>query len=233
MSVEAARVYPRSSPLGGVSSVTSLGTRKPTQSDASWWRQLEGDATDSKSVVLSTLFWSEAELSQLPVFAEGTLPSDSGVIADQDVTGDRGHELDALVVAAESRNEVAFLQAARQVDWSQRPASDLDHAIRLALSAGAHFYARGLADLAVKLYPGNQELQKMARILAPPRVVQKRLPPDPSVRANQAWLAEHAQAYKGLWVALDRGILVAAAPTVAGLRLQLDDLAGVFITKVS
>jgi hypothetical protein len=142
---------------------------------------------------------------------------------------DKSNELDRLAAAAELEDEATFLQAASKIDWSLQPASDIDRGIRLALAAGAHLFARSLAAEGAK----HQELQKMARILAPPRVVKRSLPPDPSMRANQAWLVEHAREYGGRWVALEQGNLVAAAATVAELRSQLNDIAGVLITKVS
>jgi hypothetical protein len=146
---------------------------------------------------------------------------------------DKSNELDRLAAAAELEDEATFLQAASKIDWSLQPASDIDRGIRLALAAGAHLFARSLAAEGAKRYPKHQELQKMARILAPPRVVKRSLPPDPSMRANQAWLVEHAREYGGRWVALEQGNLVAAAATVAELRSQLNDIAGVLITKVS
>ena len=146
---------------------------------------------------------------------------------------DKSNELDTLAAAAELEDEATFLQVASQIDWSLQPASDLDRGIRLALAAGEHLFARRLAAEGAKRFPRHRDLQKMARILAPPRVVKKNLPPDLSIRANQAWLAEHAGEYGGQWVALEQGNLVAAATTVAELRSQLDDLSGVLITKVS
>lgn len=233
MSVEVANSYTRMSASPVFWDVTTLGTAWQTQSDLSWWRRLGGDATDIVSVVLSTLSWPKEEAPHSHGFVEGTLPSESGVITVLDATEDRGDELDVLLVATELGDEAAFLQAANRIDWSRRPASDLDRGIRLALAAGAHLFARSLAAQGAKLYPRHPELQKMARILAPPRVVQRRLPPDLSVRANQAWFVKHADKYAGQWVALEQGNLVAAATTVAKLRSQLNGLAGVLITKVS
>ena len=233
MSVEVVSNYTRMKASSIFWDVTTQGIPRSTQSDLSWWRRLEEDATDIMSVVLSTLRWSKEETPHTPGFVEGTLPSESGVITVLNATEDRGDELDTLVVAAELGDEAAFLRAANQLDWSRRPTSDFDRGIRLALAAGAHLFARSLAGQGAKLYPREQELQKMARILAPPRVVRRHLPPDPSMRANQAWLVEHTAEYRGRWVALEQGNLVATAPTVAELRPHLNSMTGVLITKVS
>ena len=138
----------------------------------------------------------------------------------------------ALELLAELRNESGFIQVAERIDWSQRPASDFTRGVRLALAAGAHLFARNLAALGAQRYPNHQELQVTSRVLAPPRVLRTDVPPDPSWRANRVWLSSHADEYRGQWVALQEGELLAFAATVGALRSQLDSVGGVMITKV-
>lgn len=133
--------------------------------------------------------------------------------------------------AAERGNEAAFMQAAGEIDWSQRSAADFARAVRLALAAGAHLMARRLADKGHHLHADHEELAKMAHILAPPRVVRADLPPDPSVRANLEWMRAHAAEYHGRWVALKEGMLLASAPTARELRDQLPTTAGLFLAR--
>ena len=149
-----------------------------------------------------------------------------------DATGDDGDGLARLEIAAEIGDETAFVQAAGGIDWSQVPAADFARAVRLALAAGAHLLARNLADQGHGLHPHHEELAKMARILAPPRVVNANLPPDPSARANLEWMRVHAAEYRGRWVALKKGVLLASAPTARQLRDQLPATDGLFLTRV-
>ena len=96
--------------------------------------------------------------------------------AVRDATAEGQDGIPLLERAARAGNEVAFVQAARQIDWLRRPAADFAQAVRLALAAGAHLLARNLAERGDGLYPGHPELQKMARILAPPRIVKAGIP---------------------------------------------------------
>ena len=149
-----------------------------------------------------------------------------------DVTEDGGDTIAMLEITAETGDETAFVQAASEIDWSQRPATDFARAVRSALAAGAHLLARKLADYGHRLYPPYEELAKMAHILAPPRAMRANLPPDPSVRANLEWMRTHAVEYRGQWVALKDGVLLATAPTARELKDKLPTTDGLFLTRV-
>ena len=138
----------------------------------------------------------------------------------------------ALEIAAEMGNEVAFVEAAHRIDWSQCQAVEFVQAVRLALAAGAHQLARELAIRGRQLYPEHPELRRMARLLAPPRVVRDDLPPLPSLHTNQAWLRAHADEYRGRWVPLRDGALLASADTARKLWASLENPKDVLITKV-
>jgi hypothetical protein len=145
---------------------------------------------------------------------------------------DSGDGIVALETAAEMGDETTFVQAASQIDWLKRSAPDFARAVHLALAAGAHMLARNLASQGARLYPDHPELRKMAHILAPPRVVNADIPPTPSVRANQAWLRDHAHEYKGQWVALQEGTLLAVGAAAREVWERLESTDGVMLTKV-
>ena len=149
-----------------------------------------------------------------------------------DATQDTSDGMAALIVAAQEGDESAFIEAANEIDWLQRSPADYARAVRLALAAGAHRLARRLAVQGVERYPEHPVLQKMARILAPPRVVETEKPSTTSVRANQGWLRTHADRYKGQWVALRDGALLASAETAKELKRHLDSTDGVMLTRV-
>jgi hypothetical protein len=168
-----------------------------------------------------------------------------GAFPDQDVTGfrvsakqitSRYHFVDiafaALELAAQSEDEGLFSETVRQISWTGRPASDFLRAVQMALGAGAHLAARRLASEGAKLYPNHQELSKIANLLAPPRIIESKPPSDSSISDNQAWLRSHTDEYRGWWVALYDGNLVAAAETVSDLKSRLDTTSGLMITKV-
>lgn len=166
--------------------------------------------------------------------ATSTGPSEVSIFPEAlDATGDSGDGMGALELAAEAGDERAFIQAARQIDWLERSAADFGRAVHLALKAGAHLLARNLAAEGARLHPEHPELQKMDRILAPPRIVRTHVPPDPSVRANAEWLRTHAAAYRGQWVALKNGMLVASAPTARELKERLPGVQGILLTRVA
>jgi len=121
----------------------------------------------------------------------------------------------------------------QHISWDRCSASQFKQAVRWALAVGAHLTARQLASQGAECHLDDAELQDMARILAPPRVIQTGLPPDPAIAANRQWLALHAKEYLGRLVALRDGALVATADTVAELKEKIRGLDRVFVTRVA
>jgi len=193
------------------------------------WRDFEADIT----LVWIILPGVERRERRPPTPVTATGPSETSVLLQVlDVTEDREDGLARLEVAAETGDEMAFVQAASEIDWCQRSAAEFARAVRLALAAGAHLLARNLAAQGAKLYTDHPELQKMARLLAPPRIVRTDLPPDPSIRANRDWLQTHANEYRGQWVALRGGQLLAVGSTARYLKAQLKNIEGVLLARV-
>ena len=194
------------------------------------WRDFEIEAPAVGRVLPSVVEKREQRLLHP---AAPTGPSEASIGSYVlDVTEDGGDSIDILEIIAETGDETTFVQAANEIDWSQRPATDFARAVRLALATGAHLLARKLAEYGHRLYPNHQELAKMAHILALPRVVRTDIPPTPSLQANQEWLRVHGGEYRGQWVALRDGILLATAATTRQLRAYLESTDGVLITKV-
>ena len=65
-------------------------------------------------------------------------------------------------------------------------------------------------------------MQRYARVLAPARVIRSDLPPDPDAQADMTWLKINADVYRGQWVALQSGELLASARTHPELMEQID-----------
>ncbi len=138
-----------------------------------------------------------------------------------------------LRVASVQADETAFVTAAKRIDWSRRTEQEHVEAIQMALSAGAHRFAREVATMGYRRYPASEQLQKMDKILAPPRVtpIERRVNKDER-QANRTWLKANATTYYGQWVALRHGKLLACGQSVADVKDCLDDTGGVLITRV-
>ncbi len=137
-----------------------------------------------------------------------------------------------LESAAKLGDERAFLAAQKMIDWQRRQPEDFISAVQLALSAGAYLAARRLSAKGAERYPNHAELQKYARILAPPKVTRSNRPPDPTLRANRDWLMTHSDSFQGQWVALRNGKLLGSATSLEALVAQIGDTKGILLTKV-
>lgn len=148
-----------------------------------------------------------------------------------------GEEMAHLEAAAEASSvyDVApFVAAYEAIDWGERTAEDFDHALHLALGIGAGTIARDLAMEGAKRYPDYAELQKAAHILAPPRVISSTLPRDPSAKRDMAWLKQHWDEYRGKWVAVRNGELLAAADSLDEIVERVGELKNskIMVTKL-
>ncbi len=137
-----------------------------------------------------------------------------------------------LAGAAKTGDAQAFANASRLIDWSTRAPDEFERAIHWALTAGAHLAARALATIGATKYPDHAELQKAARILAPPKVLRRDLPADPTIRANHDWLSANRAQYSGQWVALHNGQLLATAQSFRTLLQQVAVTPEILFTKV-
>lgn len=139
-----------------------------------------------------------------------------------------------LHAAAEAGDERSFIAAFKRIDWTLQPPDALMRAVRLAITADAPLVARELATEGAQRYPEHGELQKAARVLAPPRVIRSDLPSDPGLAANVTWLKANTESYGGRWVALKDGILLKDASSFEELAADLGDLRAqrILVTKV-
>jgi len=142
-----------------------------------------------------------------------------------------GGEILALEEAAKAGDENSFIQVAKGIDWETRPPEDFLRAIQLAFAAGAHIYARQLATRGAEQYPGHEELEKYSGILAPPKVIACEFSRDSDVETNNEWLKKYGNRYRGQWVALENGKLLAAAPTLRKLISEVGRKDGVLFTQ--
>ena len=121
---------------------------------------------------------------------------------------------DALSILDESvqRGDVTtFVNLLKGIEWNQRTSDEFIQAIDLALKIGAHLAARELATQGAEIHFDSEELQKYARILAPPQVSRVPVNSRVNIRANSEWLKMNRNRYKGKSIALKDGELLETA----------------------
>ncbi len=109
--------------------------------------------------------------------------------------------------------------------------------IRQALAKEHVEEARRLVAQAVQEFPGSEGLQKLHRVLQPPRVIGA-LPPGKSRDREREWLKENAKNYPGMWVAICDNHLVAAdrdlKKVVEAIRTQRQfEIQDILLTRLS
>ena len=110
------------------------------------------------------------------------------------------------------------------------------HAIAQAPDTGDPVRARTLALAGAEHYPQHAELHTCAHVLAPPTATV--VPATPAsraaVKANNAWLTAHREAYRGCWIALRAGQLLHASPSLEDVVTHVGDVRGrgILLTKI-
>jgi hypothetical protein len=194
-----------------------------THTKAGLWRGVPGSpAADAPGIVIMTTSGSTSQLPWLKI--EGLDTSYTTRLEHSPAT--------MLEITAANADENGFIEAASTIDWSSRGVGGFRRAVRLAIRAGAYLFARNMANQGAELHPEDAELQKMARILAPPRVVDADIPRSRSVRANHDWLRENASEYEGQWIALRHGTLLASGRSAREVWDRLHTTEDVMLTKV-
>ena len=98
----------------------------------------------------------------------------------------------------------------------------IKEAIDLAVANGYHTLAANLAIQGLALFPDDAELQKIAKILAPPKAIRTDIPPAKGLGQSMKWLKENRQHYQGEWVAVQNGVLLGHASSRAELSEMFD-----------
>lgn len=149
----------------------------------------------------------------------------------RDGTG-KADPLAELAALAKSQNGSAFARQVAGIAWDAYAPHEIAQVVQLALAAGAPLPARHISAEGHRLYPEDTELANIARILAPPKVLGKGSA-NPSRRLDQEWLRQHAHEYRGQWLAIKDGELLAAAPTARELKVLIADMEGMLVTRVA
>jgi hypothetical protein len=142
----------------------------------------------------------------------------------RDRTGARASDdlipvLERLASVAQPRVFVDFVE---MVDWSRRRPDELTAAVDLALGEERPTLATKLVQLGRQVFPQDERIERAARVLSPEGARAAHLPPAEGLSASRRWLRDHADEYRGQWVAVRHGRLVAAAPSLEEVQTVVD-----------
>ncbi len=143
--------------------------------------------------------------------------------------------LETLERSAYAQDYRTFSECIQDVDWSARPPEHIMHAVKMAVLVGAARLAMDLAQESVRLFPDNPRCQKMARVVAPAKIVGTKPGTGKDMRPNSEWLKAHAREYRMQWVALRDGALLGASPSLKEVDEMIqdeEDLGNILVTKV-
>lgn len=143
-------------------------------------------------------------------------------------------QLARLEAAVDAGNMDEFTHIYQSIDLNELPAVDLVRIARLALNHGAINLAKDACNRGLARFPDSFELVKMHTIFQPPHITVSRRPPQAGTRANTQWLTAHGDEYRGKWVALRAGTLVASATSIDELIKKTGEVRrkNIFITPV-
>ncbi len=129
-------------------------------------------------------------------------------------------------VVYNQRPNTIFVRAIDSIDWCAKSPLFFKQAIELALELELPLIAFRLADNGHKVHPTNSYLERAARVLAPPKIVERNRPPQKGLSASMAWLRNHSEEYRGTWVAIQAGELIDFALSRKELISKIGDIAG-------
>ena len=135
--------------------------------------------------------------------------------------------MSALEQAAVIGDRDTFVGLVQEYEWTS--VREFDRAIQLALEVGAPAAAKYLFREETRRHPSSPAIARYAPLFDPKRAV--RLPSNPTLRANRQWLNAHRQEYRGQWIALRNGKLLANAPTLTDLEQKIGRTAGALVTR--
>lgn len=113
-------------------------------------------------------------------------------------------------------------------------AEEFVRAMRSHLQAGDFYAAQKLSFEAIAQYPDHEVVKKLAYLLAPSVVTVDRNPPSTNKQANRNWIKQNRMQYRGRWIALKDGKLLAKGKNIDEIAEQLGDLRnkGIFVTAL-
>jgi hypothetical protein len=117
---------------------------------------------------------------------------------------------------------------------SQQLEQDLEH-LRRRVEAGDVCGARQLLREIVAQHGTPVDVMRWHRVLSEPRAIVKQESSGGGLRENAAWMRDHADEFRGQWLALKRGDLLDSDPRLADLHRRIEssgDLDSVVFVRI-
>lgn len=112
------------------------------------------------------------------------------------------------------------------------PADQLDAAVSIALSTGMTRSARDLALAASAARPEDERMRRIARILGAPPAESRKAHEGSTSAADVEWLQGNASFFKGQWLAVKGGQLLAEGKSIDDIRRVLPSLEDALIVRI-
>lgn len=143
-------------------------------------------------------------------------------VAEKKVSGNFDIEvLSALNETGRQKKRREFFSFVENIDWSVHGPTELRHALDVALFLDMVPLSRELAQKGVDLFPGNSDFQYFVKVLAPPKVIGTSPAKKRHFAPSYEWLNNNADKYRGHWLAVCRGKLVATSLTYKDLKKKI------------
>ncbi len=86
----------------------------------------------------------------------------------------------------------------------------------------------------LKYFPDHAELQKYEHILAPPKVTLVDRGGHPEITANNSWIKQNREQYRGSWVAIKNGEFLASGKNLDEIVEQIGEIknTGILVTAI-
>lgn len=101
-----------------------------------------------------------------------------------------------------------FSELLFSTEWHNQPAYILKKVVNLAITLDMKTTAYELALLGQRIYPQDEGLAHYADVLAPTRILNKKVAPVVSLSASSEWISQNSANYHGLWIAVLDGELL-------------------------
>jgi hypothetical protein len=125
--------------------------------------------------------------------------------------------------AITEKNYQKFDRLIKGLDLSDYQPTEITVLIDLCLSLDMIAAAFDLAAKARELYPSHIKIESAYKALSPPKFIGTRPPQAAGLKKSQAWFKENASHYKGKWVAVNNGNLLAEADSLKELKNVIDE----------
>lgn len=128
-----------------------------------------------------------------------------------------------------------FTMLSENINWENYEPDDILNIIDLALHNDMSGIAIKLAQNAQQYFPDHERVQRAARVLTPSKARSVQTTHPEGLTASRVWLQNYASDYRGYWLALKNGKVLAQAKSLQELREMVAPFGNIetmLITKI-